>query len=129
MKEPSLNIFGASLVVCGTNPLTGAYRNGCCDTGPLDVGTHIVCAVVSDAFLAFSKSKGNDLTRPYPLYNFPGLVAGDHWCLCVFDAQCCKTIGFVMFSLHNVEKTLVFLSFGAEILKKCWFSCFLDLKC
>jgi hypothetical protein len=83
MKEPSLNIFGASLVVCGTNPLTGAYRNGCCDTGPLDVGTHIVCAVVSDAFLAFSKSKGNDLTRPYPQYNFPGLVAGDHWCLCV----------------------------------------------
>jgi uncharacterized protein (DUF2237 family) len=83
MKEPSLNIFGTSLVVCGTNPLTGAYRNGCCDTGPLDVGTHIVCAVVSDAFLAFSKSKGNDLTRPYPQYNFPGLVAGDNWCLCV----------------------------------------------
>ena len=83
MNEPSLNIFGASLAVCGTNPLTGAYRNGCCDTGPLDVGTHIVCAVVSDAFLAFSKSKGNDLTRPYPQYNFPGLVTRDHWCLCV----------------------------------------------
>lgn len=83
MKEPSLNVFGASLVVCGINPLTGAYRNGCCDTGPLDEGTHIVCAVVNDAFLAFSKSKGNDLTRPYPKHNFPGLVAGDHWCLCI----------------------------------------------
>ena len=84
MKEPSLNIFGASLVVCGTNPLTGAYRNGCCDTGRFRCrNAYCMCAVVTDAFLAFSKSKGNDLTRPYPQYNFPGLVAGDHWCLCV----------------------------------------------
>ena len=70
-------------MVCGTNPITGALRNGCCDTGRFDAGTHTVCAVVTDAFLTFSKSKGNDLTRAYPEYNFPGLVEGDHWCLCV----------------------------------------------
>ncbi len=83
MKAASLNVFGEALLICGTDPMTGAYRNGCCDTGPFDVGTHTVCAIVTDAFLAFSKSKGNDLTRAYPQYNFPGLVAGDHWCLCV----------------------------------------------
>ena len=83
MKDASHNVFGGPLMVCGKNPLTGAFRNGCCDTGQLDTGTHTVCAVVTDAFLSFSKRKGNDLTRPYPLYNFPGLVAGDRWCLCV----------------------------------------------
>ena len=83
MKEAGLNVFGKPLMVCGTNPMTGAYRNGCCDTGPFDAGTHTVCAVVTDAFLTFSKNKGNDLTRAYPEYNFPGLVNGDHWGLCV----------------------------------------------
>ncbi|MBA21826.1 MAG: hypothetical protein CMP52_00565 [Flavobacteriales bacterium] len=83
MKETAVNVFGKPLVVCGTDPMTGAYRNGCCDTGPFDSGTHTVCAVVTDAFLTFSKSKGNDLTRAYPEYDFPGLIAGDHWCLCV----------------------------------------------
>lgn len=83
MKAPSLNVFGETLAQCGTSPMTGAYRNGCCDTGPFDAGTHTVCAVVTDEFLQFSKSKGNDLTRAYPQYNFPGLVEGDRWCLCV----------------------------------------------
>ena len=83
MKATSLNVFGNPLLVCGKNPMTGAYRNGCCDTGPFDIGTHTVCAVVTDEFLQFSKSKGNDLTRAYPQYNFPGLVDGDTWCLCV----------------------------------------------
>ena len=83
MKEASLNVFGEPLVVCGTEPMTGAYRNGCCDTGPFDAGTHTVCAVVTAAFLEFSKEKGNDLTRALPHYNFPGLVPGDNWCLCV----------------------------------------------
>lgn len=82
MKEASLNVFGEPLTLCGTHPMTGAFRNGCCDTGPFDSGTHIVCAVVDNAFLAFSKSKGNDLTRAYAAYDFPGLVEGDHWCLC-----------------------------------------------
>jgi len=83
MKAASLNVFGETLMVCGTAPVTGAYRNGCCDTGPFDAGTHTVCAQVTEAFLAFSKGKGNDLTRAYPAYKFPGLVAGDYWCLCV----------------------------------------------
>ena len=83
MIENSLNVLGKPLMVCGTNPITGALRNGCCDTGRFDAGTHTVCAVVTDSFLTFSKSKGNDLTRAYPEYNFPGLVDGDHWCLCV----------------------------------------------
>lgn len=83
MKEASLNVFGKPLVLCGTHPMTGAFRNGCCDTGPFDNGTHTVCAVVTEEFLHFSKSKGNDLTRAYPAYDFPGLVEGDHWCLCV----------------------------------------------
>ena len=83
MKDASLNVFGAPLTVCSTSPLTGVFRNGCCDTGQLDSGTHTVCAVVTDAFLSFSKRKGNDLTLPNTLYNFPGLVAGDRWCLCV----------------------------------------------
>lgn len=83
MKDESKNVFGDDLMVCGTSPMTGAYRNGCCDTGPFDYGTHTVCAVVTDAFLQFSKSRGNDLTQPLPQYDFPGLLAGDHWCLCV----------------------------------------------
>ena len=83
MKEEGYNVFGEPLMVCGTSPLTGAFRNGCCDTGPFDVGTHTVCAMVTQAFLDYSKQRGNDLTRPLPQYNFPGLVEGDRWCLCV----------------------------------------------
>ena len=83
MKEEGYNVFGEPLMVCGTSPLTGAFRNGCCDTGPFDVGTHTVCAIVTQAFLDYSKQRGNDLTRPLPQYNFPGLVEGDRWCLCV----------------------------------------------
>ena len=83
MKEDSLNVFGRPLIICSISPMTGAFRNGCCNTGPLDNGTHTVCAVMTDSFLQFSKEKGNDLTRPYPQYNFPGLVAGDRWCLCI----------------------------------------------
>ena len=83
MKAASLNVFGEELILCGTSPMTGAYRNGCCDTGPFDAGTHTVCAIVTEAFLQFSKGRGNDLTKAYPQYNFPGLVDGDRWCLCV----------------------------------------------
>ena len=69
-------------MICGQNPMTGAFRDGCCDTGPGDIGTHTVCAIVDDEFLEFSKSRGNDLTRDYPEYNFKGLKNGDKWCLC-----------------------------------------------
>jgi len=79
----ALNVFNEPLIVCGTSPMTGVYRDGCCNTGATDRGTHTVCAVVTDSFLQFSKSKGNDLTVDYPPTNFKGLVDGDKWCLCV----------------------------------------------
>lgn len=67
---------------CSRDPLTGFYRDGCCRTGPDDVGSHTVCVRLTDAFLAFSKSRGNDLSTPRPEYGFPGLKDGDAWCLC-----------------------------------------------
>lgn len=78
---PSLNVFGEPLARCGTDPLTGFFRDGCCETGPEDQGTHVVCAVVTAEFLAFTQSRGNDLQTPRG--GFPGLTPGDRWCLCV----------------------------------------------
>lgn len=80
--SPSLNVLGETLVPCSTDPMTGFFRNGCCDTCDEDVGSHTVCAVMTDAFLAFSKASGNDLSTPRPEYGFAGLQAGDRWCLC-----------------------------------------------
>lgn len=80
--EPSLNVLGTALEPCSADPLTGFYRNGCCDTGPEDRGSHTVCVVVSAEFLALSKYLGNDLSTPRPEYLFPGLKPGDRWCLC-----------------------------------------------
>jgi len=74
------NVLGGDLETCSLDPLTGWYRNGCCDTGGDDLGVHVVCAQVTDEFLAFSKAQGNDLSTPQP--GFAGLVAGDRWCLC-----------------------------------------------
>ena len=67
---------------CSTDPMTGFFRNGCCDTGPMDAGSHTVCAVMTAEFLAHSKYLGNDLSTPRPEYRFPGLKPGDRWCLC-----------------------------------------------
>ena len=80
--RPSRNVFGEPLQPCSTAPLTGFFRNGCCDTSAEDVGSHTVCVVMTDAFLRFSKSRGNDLSTPLPESGFPGLKAGDRWCLC-----------------------------------------------
>ena len=76
------NVLGTELEVCSLDPLTGFYRNGCCDTGGEDAGVHTVCVVVTDEFLAFSASVGNDLSTPHPELGFDGLEAGDRWCLC-----------------------------------------------
>lgn len=76
------NVFGEAIIPCSLEPLTGFFRNGCCETGAEDVGTHTVCAVVTSEFLEFSKSRGNDLITPRPEYLFPGLKPGDKWCLC-----------------------------------------------
>jgi len=78
----ALNVLGEPLKPCSTTPLTGFFRDGCCNTGPMDVGKHTVCVQVTDEFLAFSKYLGNDLTTPRPEYGFLGLKAGDRWCLC-----------------------------------------------
>ncbi|MEE4203794.1 MAG: DUF2237 domain-containing protein [Halieaceae bacterium] len=78
----ALNVLGEPLEGCCNDPLTGFYRDGYCHTGAQDLGVHTVCAVVSDAFLAFSRERGNDLTTPRPEFGFPGLQDGDGWCLC-----------------------------------------------
>jgi uncharacterized protein (DUF2237 family) len=82
-RAESRNVLGGQLEPCSSDPLTGFFRNGCCDTGPEDTGMHTVCAIMTDAFLAFSREQGNDLSTPRPEWGFPGLVAGDRWCLCV----------------------------------------------
>jgi uncharacterized protein len=81
-KRPSRNVLGGVLENCSLKPMTGFFRNGCCDTGAEDVGSHTVCVVMTAEFLAFSKACGNDLSTPMPDYGFPGLVPGDRWCLC-----------------------------------------------
>jgi uncharacterized protein (DUF2237 family) len=81
-KQGQLNVFGNDLELCCLKPVTGVYRDGFCNTDNNDIGTHTVCAIVTDEFLLFSKKTGNDLTRDIPIYNFKGLKAGDKWCLC-----------------------------------------------
>jgi uncharacterized protein (DUF2237 family) len=75
------NVLGGELEPCGTNPMTGFFRDGCCSTGPEDLGSHTICAVVSAEFLGHQRSIGNDLSTPRPQYRFPGLVPGDRWCV------------------------------------------------
>lgn len=77
------NVLGGPLQSCSIKPLTGFYRNGCCDTGIDDVGLHLVCTQVTSEFLAHQREIGNDLSTPYPAYGFPGLRPGDRWCVCV----------------------------------------------
>ena len=82
MQEPSVNVLGGPLEPCSMAPVTGFFRNGCCDTGPMDQGLHTVCAIMTAEFLAYSKYLGNDLSTPRPEYGFAGLNPGDRWCLC-----------------------------------------------
>lgn len=77
------NVLGKKLELCCTDPMTGFFRNGVCETGSQDLGTHVVCAQVTEEFLAFTKARGNNLSTPVPSYNFPGLKPGNKWCLCV----------------------------------------------
>jgi len=81
-RKPSLNVLGTPLALCSLDPRTGFTRNGCCETGPEDQGSHTVCAEVTAEFLQFSKAQGNDLSTPRTEYGFPGLKPGDRWCLC-----------------------------------------------
>ena len=78
----SCNVIGTNLEICCGSPMTGWFRNGKCETEPKDRGVHVICAEMTEEFLEFSKSRGNDLTTPAPQFGFPGLKAGDRWCLC-----------------------------------------------
>lgn len=81
-RRATRNVLGEPLETCSANPITGFYRDGCCNTGVEDVGSHTVCVVATAEFLDFSRSRGNDLSTPLPEYGFPGLKPGDRWCLC-----------------------------------------------
>jgi uncharacterized protein len=81
-RPQARNVLGEPLEACSFDPMTGFFRDGCCNTSSQDAGSHTVCAVMTDDFLAFSKTSGNDLSTPVPAYGFPGLKAGDRWCLC-----------------------------------------------
>lgn len=108
------NVLGAELVPCSLDPLTGFFRNGCCETGPHDLGLHTVCAVMTAEFLAFSKRTGNDLSTPRLDLGFPGLNPGDRWCLCAprwkeaLDAGAAPQV--VLESTH--EETLAIVPLG-----------------
>ncbi len=88
------NVLGGELALCSTDPLTGWQRDGCCNTDANDHGRHVVCAVVTEEFLAFSLSAGNDLSTPRPEFGFPGLQPGDRWCLCAARWEEARLAGF-----------------------------------
>ena len=106
------NVLGGLLEPCGFDPVTGFFRDGCCNTAPQDFGSHTVCAVMTVEFLAFSKARGNDLSTPVPQYGFAGLKPGDRWCLCAprwreaLDAGCAPRV--VLGATH--EASLEFAS-------------------
>ena len=103
------NVLGQPLAECGQKPRTGFFRTGCCDTGPGDVGLHIVCARMTAEFLTFSKAHGNDLSTPVPEWGFPGLKPGDRWCLCAarwkeaFDAGVAPPVVLAATHISTVE--------------------------
>ena len=105
------NVLGGELARCSMDPVTGFFRNGCCETGPHDLGLHTVCAVMTADFLAFSRSRGNDLSTPVPESGFPGLRPGDRWCLCAprwkeaLDAGCAPKL--VLEATHEETLTIV----------------------
>ena len=118
MNRSQLNVFGKTLKTCSDNPLTGFFRDGCCNSSVNDKGEHTVCAIVSDKFLKFSLSKGNDLITPREEFNFPGLMDGDRWCLCVdrwieaYQNECAPRL---VLEATNVD---VLKKIDIEILKK-----------
>ena len=118
MSESQLNVFGRALKTCSNDPLTGFFRDGCCNSSVNDQGEHTVCAIVSDKFLNFSLSKGNDLVTPRKEFNFPGLIDGDRWCLCAdrwieaYQNECAPRI---VLEATNID---VLKKIDIEILKK-----------
>ena len=107
--EKQKNVLDEELQDCGIDPMTGFYRDGCCNTGAGDVGTHTVCAIMTDEFLEYSKSKGNDLITPRPEFDFPGLKPGDAWCLCALrweearQAGCAPRVKLTSTNIKTLE--------------------------
>ncbi len=118
-EDSAKNVLGEALQSCCLDPVTGFYRDGSCDTGPEDVGAHVVCAQLTQAFLEFSRGQGNDLMTPMPAFGFPGLKPGDRWCLCAARWKEALEAGVappvVLTSTH--ERALEFVSL--EDLKRC----------
>jgi uncharacterized protein (DUF2237 family) len=106
----TLNVLGQPLVPCSFDPLTGFFRDGCCKTNAEDAGSHLICAIVTNDFLQFSLSRGNNLITPAPQYQFPGLIAGDQWCLCInrwleaLDANCAPLVKLESTNIKALEK-------------------------
>lgn len=106
----ALNVLGEPIVPCSFDPLTGFFRDGCCKTDEQDLGSHLVCAIMTKEFLIFSLERGNDLITPRPEWQFPGLVAGDQWCLCLnrwkeaFEAQCAPYIQLESTNIKALEQ-------------------------
>ncbi|MFT7036196.1 MAG: hypothetical protein ACI8Q1_002542 [Parvicella sp.] len=118
VKNNELNILGTALEVCCDNPPTGYFRDGFCKTIQEDSGTHILCAVVTQEFLDYTKSRGNDLSTPIPAWNFPGLKAGSKWCLCIsrwLEAEHAGKAPFVVLEATH-KKALEYTTL--ELLKK-----------
>lgn len=111
--DKSINVLGEPLKPCSTDPVTGFFRDGCCNTNDQDKGMHTVCVILTDEFLDFSKAHGNDLSTPRPEFSFPGLKAGDRWCLCAARWAEADAHGFaphvVLESTH--QKTLELIPF------------------
>ena len=112
------NVLGGALESCSTDPMTGFFRTGCCETGGQDLGVHTVCIRATEEFLAFSREAGNDLSTPNPAYGFAGLAPGDRWCLCAarwqeaFEAGCAPPV--ILAATHM--RTLEFVSLGDLVL-------------
>lgn len=109
------NILGTELVSCSFDPLTGYFRNGYCQTDERDRGSHVVASVMSKKFLKFTKSVGNDLSTPNPIYKFPGLKSGDRWCLCALRWKEAYDIGSAPFVILEAthEKALDYIDLSA----------------
>jgi hypothetical protein len=111
---PARNVLGGALLPCSVAPLTGFFRDACCNTGPQDHGLHVVCAEMTEDFLRFSRMRGNDLSTPRPEYGFPGLQPGDRWCLCAARWEEARIAGHappvLLEATHEAALTVVRLS-------------------
>ena len=118
MNTKQTNVYVDTIDECWSNPITGFYRDGFCHTDELDRGLHVVCSLINDEFLDFSKSRGNDLSTPRPEFNFPGLKAGDSWCVCAERWKEAYQHGFApkIFLKKTNKKTLSIIDI--EILKE-----------